>query len=123
MSGHEIVVVIIGLFAGYWVVSFFGGGARGRTRSAESSSTHSEARESGADDGHEQPKKSWPQILELPAEAGVEEIRSAYRRLVSLYHPDKVASLGPELQALANLKSQQIIDAYRDALRERGAAE
>lgn len=64
----------------------------------------------------------WTRVLELPADAGVEEIRDAYRRLISQYHPDKVASLGRELQELAEAKSKDIAIAYQAALMERGDA-
>ena len=45
--------------------------------------------------------------------ATLDEIKSAYRREIARYHQDKVAQLGPELQDLANMKSQQINEAYR----------
>jgi DnaJ like chaperone protein len=40
---------------------------------------------------------------------------------MSQYHPDKVATLGQELQDLATQKSQQISAAYREALKAREA--
>lgn len=64
----------------------------------------------------------WTQVLELPADASLEQIRDAYRRLVSQYHPDKVASLGRELQELAESKSKDIAVAYQAAVIERGNA-
>ena len=64
----------------------------------------------------------WTRVLELPPDASVEEIRDAYRRLISQYHPDKVASLGRELQELAEAKSKDIAVAYQAALMERGNA-
>jgi len=64
----------------------------------------------------------WTRVLELPADAGVDEIREAYRRLMSQYHPDKVASLGRELQELAEAKTKGIQLAYQAALMDRGNA-
>ena len=64
----------------------------------------------------------WTTVLELPPDAGVEQIRDAYRRLIGQYHPDKVASLGRELQELAEAKSKEIALAYQAALMERGDA-
>ena len=61
----------------------------------------------------------WTRVLELPPDASVEQIRDAYRRLISQYHPDKVASLGRELQELAQAKSKDIALAYQAALMER----
>ena len=63
----------------------------------------------------------WTRVLELPPDASLDEIREAYRRLMSQYHPDKVASLGRELRELADAKSKDISAAYQQALAERGA--
>ena len=52
----------------------------------------------------------------MSEQASPEEIREAYHRsLMAQYHPDKVASLGPEIRELALRKSQQITEAYRAA--------
>lgn len=51
-------------------------------------------------------------LLEVSPRASAEEIRSAYRRAVSRYHPDKVAHLGPEFQELAHTKLLAIQQAY-----------
>ncbi len=64
---------------------------------------------------------NWTRVLELPADASPEDIREAYRRLMSQYHPDKVATLGRELRELAESKSKEISVAYQEALTERGA--
>jgi DnaJ-domain-containing protein 1 len=64
---------------------------------------------------------AWARVLELPADASLDEIREAYRRLMSQYHPDKVASLGRELRELAESKSKDISVAYQEALAARGA--
>ena len=42
------------------------------------------------------------------------------RKLASQYHPDKVASLGPELRELAERKSREITQAYREVMRAHG---
>ena len=61
----------------------------------------------------------WSSVLEIPRDASADEIREAYRRLIGQYHPDKVAALGRELQALAESKSKDITIAYQEALMER----
>ena len=65
------------------------------------------------------PVPHWAGVLEIPPDAGVDEIREAYRRLIGQYHPDKVAALGRELQELAESKSKDITLAYQEALMER----
>jgi preprotein translocase subunit Sec63 len=52
------------------------------------------------------------EVLELQPSASSEGIRRAYLRLVAEYHPDKVATLGSELQARAEKKTKQITNAY-----------
>src|SRR5260370_5209120 len=55
--------------------------------------------------------------LEVIPTASAETIHAAYRSLISRYPPDKVAGLGPELQAVANARTKEINHAY-DILRD-----
>ncbi len=55
--------------------------------------------------------------LEVIPTASAETIHAAYRSLISRYHPDKVAGLGPELQVVANARTKEINHAY-DILRD-----
>jgi len=50
--------------------------------------------------------------LGLTREASDAEVDLAYRRLISQYHPDKVAGAAPELRAQAERKARQINAAY-----------
>src|SRR5262245_31776935 len=50
--------------------------------------------------------------LEVIPTASPETIHAAYRSLISRYHPDKVAGLGPELVAVANARTKEINHAY-----------
>ena len=52
------------------------------------------------------------QILNVERSASGEDIKKAYLRQVALYHPDKVAHLGPDLQKLAEERTRQINQAY-----------
>lgn len=59
-------------------------------------------------------------ILEVIPTASPETIHAAYRSLISRNHPDKVAGLAPEIQAIANARTKEINHAYdilRDAVR------
>lgn len=51
-------------------------------------------------------------LLEIPRTASPEEIKTAYRRAVARYHPDKVAHLGKEFQDMAHQKMLAIQRAY-----------
>lgn len=41
-----------------------------------------------------------------------EEIKSAYRKLIAQYHPDRVSSMGPEIREVAETKAKEINEAY-----------
>jgi DnaJ domain/Chloroplast envelope transporter len=56
--------------------------------------------------------KSPHEILGIGASASREEIRIAYRKMASLYHPDKVAHLAPEFREMADRKMKEINTAY-----------
>jgi len=51
-------------------------------------------------------------LLDVSPSASPEEIKTAYKRAVARYHPDKVAHLGQEFQALAHKKLLAIQQAY-----------
>ena len=61
-------------------------------------------------------------VLEISPEATDEEVRKAYRKMAMKYHPDKVATLGPEVQQAATEKFRQIQEAYDAIKAERGMA-
>jgi DnaJ-like protein len=109
MTLIEGAVIIFGAFAGYWVVSklFFGAPPVKDARSSAAAPS-----EAGV--------KRWHDTLEIPATATAEQIRDAYKHLVAKYHPDKVDSLGRELKDLAERKTQEITQAYREGMRARG---
>jgi len=60
-------------------------------------------------------------VLDLKPSASNEEIKRAYRRMISLYHPDKLAAKGHPEHMLkhANEKTQQIRKAYETICRAR----
>jgi hypothetical protein len=110
MRLSEAAVILFGLIAGYWAVSklFFG-----PAPAKDGSKPASTAAAAGAG-------PSCHEILGVPAEATADQIRDAYKHLISKYHPDKVESLGQELKDLAEHKTQEITAAYREAMRSRG---
>ena len=59
-------------------------------------------------------------VLGISPNASDDEIKSAYRRMAMKTHPDKVATLGPEVQKAAEEKFRQIQDAYETIKRQRG---
>jgi len=59
-------------------------------------------------------------VLEISPNATDDEVRSAYRRMAMKHHPDKVATLGPDVQKAAAEKFRQIQEAYETIKKERG---
>ena len=59
-------------------------------------------------------------ILEISPDATNEEVKKAYRKMAIKYHPDKVATLGSDIQKAAEEKFKTISAAYEAICRERG---
>jgi hypothetical protein len=62
-------------------------------------------------------------VLGVTPTASSSEITRAFRALMALYHPDKVATMGPEIRALADEKSKAITLAYASARKAASRAE
>ena len=52
------------------------------------------------------------EILQVGLDASKEEINAAYRRMVKMYHPDRVSGLAPEYAEIAERKMKEINAAY-----------
>jgi DnaJ like chaperone protein len=59
-------------------------------------------------------------VLGISPNATDDEVKTAYRRMAMKNHPDKVSTLGPEVQKAAEEKFRQIQDAYETIKRQRG---
>lgn len=132
MTVTQIVIIVIGLFVGYRLVSYMlspGTGDQG-TRAKPASdrpkgggdrrwygdeSAWSDASAATAPDA----APTWYQTLEVAESASVDQIERAYRVQISRYHPDKVANLGADLRELAEARSKEINAAYDTAMRLR----
>ena len=121
MSGLDFLVVVVGLLAGYWLVAFLMGYKRNSIPPA--AENPKEGPNPFRDPQPGENTNTWHEVLGIASGASIDEIRQAYKRLISQYHPDKVDSLGPDLKALATRKTAEINTAYKAALVARGAAE
>jgi len=63
--------------------------------------------------------KSAYKILGLDSNADNSEIKLAYRKMATKYHPDKVSHLGDEFSKVAEEKFKSINDAYQKIKKER----
>ena len=96
---------------------FFRGAVSGRRGNSAGQSHRGHPRDRA---DHVQARSPY-EILEIEPGASRAEIQKAYRALANKYHPDKVAHLGPEFQALAEEKFKEVQAAY-DFLIGRGKA-
>ena len=120
MFQPEYLVILIGLVLGYWLVSRYLSRTSGEK---ESPAQREHPNQNTVDASSASQPMPWDSVLGVLDSASVEEIRKAHKVLMSQYHPDKVASLGPDLRALAERKSKEINIAYRQAMRVRGVGE
>jgi DnaJ-domain-containing protein 1 len=131
MNSDELLVIIAGLFFGYLIVNYFlnkKNGDDSKTFKEEDDTfssqnqnkqdrSSSESHYKKSTDGQSDISINWFRILEVSESALPNEISVSYKRLIRQYHPDKVASLGKDLQDLANHKAKQINAAYDYAKR------
>ena len=59
-------------------------------------------------------------VLEISPDATDDQVRAAYRKMAMKNHPDKVATLGPDVQKAAAEKFRQVQEAYETIKKERG---
>ena len=59
-------------------------------------------------------------ILEIEPCATDEEVKTAYPMMAIKYHPDKVATLGEDVQKAAEEKFKAVNQAYEAICKERG---
>ena len=98
-----IIVVLVGLFSGYWIVS----------KIISHNKSYKDAGAKFNDSKSSNKKESaWHEVLNVSESATFEEIHTSYKKLIGQYHPDRVAPLGLELRELAEKKFKEINAAY-----------
>ena len=112
MSSDELWIVIILGLVGYWgtsaVIRFFkkeSDWTKNQSK-ADSNKTKDEPKQDKAQKPSSD--KSWYEILEVNPSSSLDEIKLAYKKKISMYHPDKVSSMGPEFNEIAQTKSKEI---------------
>lgn len=133
LSGEGWLIVVAALILGFGVVRWMIAAVEKSKGIPKSPGTQSSQSEHDRDEGpgsHQQSKKSawqepwqsdstvqpWQEVLGVTPVASIDEIRAAYKRKMSQYHPDKVASLGEEFMEIAVNKSKEINAAYKKAM-------
>ena len=65
-------------------------------------------------------KRDYYEVLGVDKSASADEIKKAYRKMAIKYHPDKVATLGEDVQKAAEEKFKAVNQAYEAICKERG---
>lgn len=124
MSSNEIGIVIVLGLVGYWVTStlikFFKKESEW-TSNQQSNQNTSQKQEQTYTRQESATNKTWYEILEVNPSASIADIKMAYKRKISMYHPDKVSSMGPEFNEIAQKKSKEINSAYDEAIRSKNS--
>lgn len=115
MTGEVWGVIIVFGLIGYWLIGFVFERMRKSRRGGAGPSDAGSGEFSSASMG----RKPWHEVLQTTPDASLEQIEFAYRRLVAQYHPDKVATMGPELRALAERMTVELNIAYKAARKAR----
>ena len=63
--------------------------------------------------------KSAYKILEISSEATDNEVKKAFRKMATKFHPDKVHHLGEEFQKMAEEKFKAVNEAYEEIKKSR----
>jgi len=128
MDTTEWVVIIVCGLLGYWIVSRLSDHYARTQENIRSNQNRRDdfGRNANTKDefsAHDKPRNTkkalppWYEILEVHPTSSLEEIKTAYRRKIQQYHPDRLEGMAPELRKLALEKSQEINAAYSEASR------
>ena len=95
-----------------------------RQKDDAASNEDEKSRKTQGEDGQQSTKdsgrpRSWWEILNVQEDASPEQIKSAFRKEIAKYHPDRVEGLGIELRELAELKAKEVNHAYAVAKKQR----
>ncbi len=95
---------------------------RSRQQSGYSGSTHNDSHQSNPFQTYQTPLSQAFEILEIKPTSNKQDIKRAYRRLMSRHHPDKLMAKGATEKAIkmANEKTQKIRKAYEQICQSNG---
>lgn len=111
MEGLELLAVVVFFMIGYWLVDFFWPKKKASPDAPAAAATPGQP----ASDDH----ALWHEVLGVAPDATLEQIHKAYEEKSAQYHPDRVASMGPEFRETAVRITRRINDAYEEAVRTR----
>lgn len=122
MTTAEGIVIVGGLVLGYWLVGVLLPHLKRDRARPGPMGQDGPGRDPPDHDGGQRPgrggtgDRNWHEVLEVAPTAGREQVIHAYKRKIVQYHPDKVATMAPEIRRLAEARSIEINVAYDRAL-------
>lgn len=66
----------------------------------------------GEEIAREECRRRYSEVLGVADATSPDEVKAAYRRLVGLWHPDRLDGMAPELRLVATEKMKEINEAY-----------
>lgn len=117
MTLTDVIIIAACLFIGYRFTGYFFSPGTGDTRKHQEQPS---SRQAIWRHELEPPKPKWHEVLGVAETASWDDIDRAYRDKMSQYHPEKVAQLGEDIRAMAEVRSREIQAAYDEAVRVRG---
>jgi DnaJ-domain-containing protein 1 len=124
MGWLEFAVVVGCGLVGFVIVNAFIDNRRAKTQQRDGDENgNGKADREGArkdqSDRKDDPPRTWWEVLNVDRNATAEQIKEAFRKEISKYHPDRVEGLGIELRELADRKAKEVNGAYAVAKEQR----
>jgi DnaJ-class molecular chaperone len=109
---YEILIILAVIYYALLIERIIAKKRRGYpAESSEKGGKRKEQEAVSAEDPHQDPYE----ILHVEKSATRDELALAYRKIVKMYHPDRIAGLAPEYREIAEQKMKLINAAYRSA--------
>jgi DnaJ-class molecular chaperone len=106
----EIIIILVIIFTAYNKDRIYS--RKGKSNCKEWAKKEASGNPQGIEQKAEEEQDPY-KILNIGRNASRDELISAYRKLVKMYHPDMVAGLAPEYREIAERKMKNFNSAYR----------
>ncbi len=105
----EILIILMIIYYGIIINRLFQKGGNKNERFSINDKKRNEQPIEHQEENEKDPYK----ILNIDNNSSTKELTFAYRKMVKMYHPDKIAGLAPEYREIAEKKMKIINSAYK----------